>query len=433
MEFKNKNKELFLVKLFSVNSIGVILRSLLGFVSQKLVAVYLGPNGIALMGNLRNALNLFGFISTLGIDQGLLKYQSEFEDKPIELKKLYESSLAYSLIGSFIIFAVLFFGSTFWSDYLFKTPEYSYLFVILAFTLPFTAIYNLCFAIVNGKSNYKKATLISFTVYAIVTLFIVMLVICCNLDGALLAVTLTPMAQIATLLFFARSELFLFYGLKIKLHKFFKNKLFIFIVMSFAAIVLANIVELKLRNHIIEKLSIQEAGYWTSMLSLSNYYLSFMTGVYSLYILPKYAKMTNLKVFKNELVNIYKIIIPIFALMFVGIYLFREIIIQILYSKEFLPMQYLFKWQLIGDLVKIVAAVIAYQFIAQKLWKFFIITEAMSYFLFYVFGVYFVDKYGVEGVVLANFLRYVVYLIIVLFLVKYIFKNHEIIDETKRT
>ena len=107
MDFKNKN--LFLVKLFSVNSIGVILRSLLGFVSQKLVAVYLGPNGIALLGNLRNALNLFGFVSTLGIDQGVLKYQSEFEDKPNELKKLYESSLAYSLIGSSIIFLVLVF------------------------------------------------------------------------------------------------------------------------------------------------------------------------------------------------------------------------------------------------------------------------------------------------------------------------------------
>ena len=52
-----------------------------------------------------------------------------------------------------------------------------------------------------------------------------------------------------------------------------------------------------------------------------------------------------------------------------------------------------------NDLVKIVAAVIAYQFIAQKLWKLFIITEVISYVLFYVLGVYFVGKFGVEGVV----------------------------------
>ncbi|WP_445957204.1 O-antigen translocase [Yeosuana sp.] len=433
MDLFKKNKDLFLVKLFSVNSIGVISRSVLGFVSQKIVAVYLGPNGIALLGNLRNALNLFGFVSTIGIDQGVLKYQSEFEDKPNELKKLYESSLAYSIIGSIVIFLVLFFGATYWSNYLFKTPEYNYLFVILAFTLPFTALYNLCFAIINGKSNYKKATLISFTAYAIVTLFIVALVICCDLSGALLAVVLTPIAQIITLMIFARSEMYLFYGLKIKFHKFYKNNLFVFIVMSFSAVVLGNVVELQLRNHIIKKLSIQEAGYWTSMLSLSNYYLSFMTGVYSLYILPKYAKMTSLKVFKKELVSIYKIIIPIFALMFMGIYVFREIIIQLLYSKEFLPMQSLFKWQLIGDLVKIIAAVMAYQFIAQKSWKLFIITEMISYALLYIFGVYFVDKMGIEGIVLAHFLRYVVYLIVIIFLVQYIFKMHNTIDEVKHS
>ena len=159
MDLFKKNKDLFLVKLFSVNSIGVISRSVLGFVSQKIVAVYLGPNGIALLGNLRNALNLFGFVSTIGIDQGVLKYQSEFEDKPNELKKLYESSLAYSIIGSIVIFLVLFFGATYWSNYLFKTPEYNYLFVILAFTLPFTALYNLCFAIINVNQIIKRPLL----------------------------------------------------------------------------------------------------------------------------------------------------------------------------------------------------------------------------------------------------------------------------------
>jgi len=428
-----KNKDFFLVKLFSVNSAGVILRAFLGFVSQKLIAVYLGPNGMALVGNLRNALNLFSLSSTLGIDQGVLKYQSEFESKPNELKKLYESSLAYSLIGSSIIFLILFFGSTYWSNYLFKTPEYNYLFVVLAFTLPFTALFNLCFAIINGQLNYKKATLVSFTAYALVTVLIFFMVTNYDLSGTLLAVILTPIAQILSLLVFARNEMYLFYGLKIRFHKFFRNKLVAFIVMSFAAVVLNNIVEIQLRNYLINKLSIQEAGYWTSMLSLSNYYLSFMTGVYSLYILPKYSKMNNINEFKKELLNIYKIIIPIFVIMFIGIYVFRELIIQILYSKEFIPMQNLFKWQLIGDLVKIVAVIMAYQFIAQKAWKIFIITEIASYVLLYVFGVFFVSRMGVEGIVFAHFLRYVVYLIMIIFLVQYIFKKDKTIDESKHS
>jgi PST family polysaccharide transporter len=291
--------------------------------------------------------------------------------------------------------------------------------------MPFTALYNLCFAIINGQSNYKKATLLSFTTYAVVTLLIIFLVVFYQLSGALLAIVLTPVAQLVSLLVFARKEARLFYGLRVKFIKLYKKKLFVFIIMAIAAIVLNNVVELQLRNHIIKKLSIQEAGYWTSMLSLSNYYLSFMTGVYSLYILPKYSKMNSLKSFKVELISIYKIIIPIFTIMFIGIYIFRELIIKLLYTNEFIPMESLFKWQLIGDMVKTVAVIIAYQFIAQKLWKLFILTEAISYMLLYVFGLYFVEKMGVEGIVFAHFLRYVVYLIMIIFLTQKIFKKQE--------
>ena len=429
MKLLEKHKNLFLVKLFSFNSAGVALRSVLGLISQKLIAIYLGPDGVALVGNLKNALALFSLGSTAGIDQGVLKYQSEFEGKSIELKKLYQTSMAFSLVGSIIVFLVLFFGASFWSSYLFKTADYSYLFIILSFTVPFTALYNLCFAIINGQSNYKKATLLSFTTYAVVTVLIIALVVFYQLSGALLAVVLTPIAQLMSLLVFAKKEMGLFYGLRVKFNKLFKNKLFVFIIMAIAAVVLNNVVELQLRNYLIKKLSIKEAGYWTSMLSLSNYYLSFMTGVYSLYILPKYSKMTGLKSFKLELISIYKIIIPIFTVMFIGIYIFRELIIKLLFTNEFIPMESLFMWQLIGDLVKIVAVIMAYQFIAQKLWKIFIITEAISYILLYLFGLYFIKKMGVDGIVFAHFLRYVVYLLIVIFSLKYIFKKQETIDE----
>ncbi|WP_339916983.1 O-antigen translocase [Yeosuana marina] len=431
MKLFKEHKDLFLIKLFSVNSLGVVLRSVLGLISQKLIAVYLGPTGVALVGNLRNAFSLFGLGATTGIDQGVLKYQSEFDGKPIELKKLYETSIAFSFLGSIIIFIILFFGASFWSSYLFKTPDYAYLFVILSFSMPFTAIYNLCFAIINGQSNYKKATLLSFTTYATVTFLVIGLVVFYKLSGALLAVVLTPIAQLVSLFVFAKKELRLFSGLRVKFNKLFKNKLFVFIIMAIAAVVLNNLVELQLRNHLIKKLSIKEAGYWTSILSLSNYYMSFMTGVYSLYILPKYSKMDSFKVFKLELINIYKIIIPIFTVMFIGIYFFREFIIKLLYTSEFVPMESLFKWQLIGDLVKIVAVIMAYQFIAQKLWKIFIITEAISYILLYFFGMYFVDKIGVEGIVFAHFLRYVVYLMMIIFLIQNIFKKQKAINENK--
>lgn len=430
MKFLKEHKDLFLIKLFSFNSTGVILRSVLGLISQKLIAVFLGPDGIALVGNLRNALALFGLGATTGIDQGVLKYQSEFDEEPSILKKLYITSAAYVLLGSFFVFLILFFGANFWSNYLFKTSRFDYLFIILSFTMPFTALYNMCFAVINGKSNYKKATIISFVTYTLVTLLIIILVIFYQLPGALLAVILTPIAQLITLFLFAKKEMHLFLNIKIRFDKLFKNKLFVFIVMAIAAVVLSNVVELQLRNYLIQKLSANDAGYWTSMMSLSNYYLSFMTGIYSLYVLPKYAKIKSLKVFKLELFKIYKFVIPVFSLFFLGIFLFKIVIIKLLYTNEFLPMAQLFKWQLLGDLIKIIAMVLAYQFIAKKKWKLFIITEVISYILLYIFGIYFVNKMGVEGVVFAHFLRYVVYLLIIIFTVRYSFKTNNELDES---
>lgn len=423
MKLLKENKNLFLIKLFSVNSVGVILRSVLGLISQKLIAVYLGPNGVALLGNLKNALALLGLVSTTGIDQGVLKYQSEFETKPEILKKLYSTSMAYALVGSLIVFCGLFFYAEDFSLYLFNSAAYAYLFIILAFTMPFMAFFNLCFAVVNGKSNYKKATLISFTSYTLITAVVIALVLIYELPGALLAITLTPIAQVVALFIFAKKDVLLFLKVKIKFHLFFKDKLYQYIIMAIAAVVLSNIVDLQLRNYLIKKLSVMEAGYWTSMTSLSNYYLSFLTGVYSLYVLPKYAKINSLKGFKNELFQIYKIIVPIFIIMFLGIYFFRVFIIQLLFTDDFLPMQHLFKWQLLGDLVKIVSVVIAYQFIAKKMWKIYILTEAVSCIILYIFGVYFVKKMGVEGIVFAHFLRYIMYLIIVILLSPSVFKK----------
>jgi len=423
VKFFKENKDLFLIKLFSVNSIGVVLRSILGLISQKLIAIYLGPNGMALLGNLKNALALFGLVSTTGIDQGVLKYQSEFENKPEVLNKLYSTSAAYALVGSVAVFCGLFFAADYFSLYLFNSTKYAYLFIILSFTMPFMAFFNLCFAVVNGKSNYKKATLISFTSYTLITAVVISLVLIYGLSGALLAITLTPIAHIVALFIFAKKEILLFFKVKIKFHSFFKDKLYQYIIMAIAAVVLSNIVDLQLRNYLIQKLSVAEAGYWTSMTSLSNYYLSFLTGVYSLYVLPKYAKINSLKGFKVELLQIYKVIVPIFAMMFLGIYFFRVFIIQMLFTDDFLPMQNLFKWQLLGDLVKIVSVVIAYQFIAKKMWKLYILTEAISYIILYIFGVYFVNLMGVEGIVFAHFLRYIIYLLMVLLLIPSIFKK----------
>jgi hypothetical protein len=106
--------------------------------------------------------------------------------------------------------------------------------------------------------------------------------------------------------------------------------------------------------------------------------------------------------------------IPVFSLVLLAIYLLRPFIIAIFLTNEFARVEELFGWQLLGDLVKVLAIVIAYQFIAKKMFVHFIITELFLVFMIYVTSIYFVDLYGVKGANIAHFVSYVLYYIMIL-------------------
>ncbi|MGB1210567.1 MAG: O-antigen translocase, partial [Lacinutrix venerupis] len=84
-------------------------------------------------------------------------------------------------------------------------------------------------------------------------------------------------------------------------------------------------------------------------------------------------------------------------------------IIQILFTSEFQPVEELFLWQLLGDFIKVLSIVIAYQFLAKKMFWHYIITEAFSVLILYLTSIYFIDRFGIVGANMAHFVTYVMY------------------------
>ena len=142
---------------------------------------------------------------------------------------------------------------------------------------------------------------------------------------------------------------------------------------------------------------------------ISKYYLMFVSSLLTLYILPRLSEIDNAKEFRSEVFNFYKTIIPIFALGLLVIYFLRNYIITIVFSNEFKPVEDLFLWQLLGDFVKVLSIVIAYQFLAKRMFWHYIITEIFSVLILYVSSILFIDIYGVKGATIAHFVTYVMY------------------------
>lgn len=148
----------------------------------------------------------------------------------------------------------------------------------------------------------------------------------------------------------------------------------------------------------------------------------FSTGLFTLYVLPRFAAINNQVDFTKEVFHIYKTILPIFAIGMLLIYWFRDYIIQIIYP-EFTGMSPLFKWQLLGDFIRLCSLVIAHQFLAKRMVKSFVITEILSLASFYILSLILIKYYSTEGVVMAHFFRYILYFVVVFVPVVFYFKK----------
>ena len=75
-------------KVTSLNSFSVGLKIGIGLITSKILAVFVGPGGMALVGNLRNFLTSLESISTLGFQNGIVKYVAENQRNKSEFQKI---------------------------------------------------------------------------------------------------------------------------------------------------------------------------------------------------------------------------------------------------------------------------------------------------------------------------------------------------------
>lgn len=411
------------LKITSLNAVVIFIRLVVSGFIQWLLATTVGAAGIANIGTIRNVMAMLTSTSTLGTFNGVVKYVAEFKKDQPELAKVFSTVTIFVIAGSLSSAAVLFFGASYLSGYLFNSQDYLYVFQLLAVIVPFIGVNRVIGGVVSGISDYKRYAKIELISYLFATVALILGLYLSDLKGVIIAIAITPVIQLLVLAFVFGKALKTYVRFKALRIKFsYKNKLLAFTLMSFVSTFLLNYIELDIRNLVTEEININEAGYWTAMTFISKNYMVFATGLFTLYVLPKFASIQTENEFKTEVFNIYRTILPIFALGMLLVYVLRNYIIEIIYP-EFAGMEPLFKWQLLGDFVRLCALVLAHQFLAKRLVKSFIITEVISLGLFFVFTKVFIGHYGTEGVVIAHFVRYVIYFVLVIILVKANFKT----------
>jgi len=405
-----------LVKVTRLNSVSILTKIFAGVITSKAIAIFVGVEGMALIGNLKNFFSALQSIAILGFYKGLVKYIAEFKNNALQLSRTLSTGYYLGFCSTILLALLCFYNAEAINNFLFSSNyNYTYIIKILSFALPFYSLNVFSFSIINGFSKYKILMIINI-IGQILGLFVTLLLIYQNkINGALVAIVIAPSLMFLMTLVAIINRKSLAPQIRLSNITFKMLKRFApFTMMALITAVGLPIIYIIIRNYIIESIGIKYAGYWESMNRISEYYLIFVTSMMTLYIIPKFNELKTKKEFKAEILATYKLIIPILGLGMLMIYLLRPYIVRIIFTEAFLPVKDLFLWQLLGDFVKVLSIVIAYQFIAKRMFAHFIVIELFLVVMIYFSSVYLVDVFGIQGAVMAHFISYVMYFGIVL-------------------
>ena len=100
------------------------------------MAIFIGAEGMALVGNLRNFVGSVQSISILGLYKGVVKYIAQHKKDTSQLSKILSTVFYLGFIATMLVSFIIYFKADYINDVIFKAYyNYSYVLKILAIVI----------------------------------------------------------------------------------------------------------------------------------------------------------------------------------------------------------------------------------------------------------------------------------------------------------
>lgn len=423
MNTQNEYKSIF--KITSLLSGLQLFQILFSILRTKVVAIFLGPSGMGLFGILNNTLNTFGSFVNLGISTSAVRQiskESNNDDNniPSVIKILRILSLLTGFAGSI----VLFFLASKISLLLFNNINYSRQIRIIAFVILIIQITNVNLAILQGTKKLKELTLTNIIGNFIALIFSLPIIIYFKKDGIPYAIIVTNLFLMLASFFYIAKIKNLSY-IKIKLHYFLdqsKEILKIGIVLSMSG-VLVNLNSYFTQLFITRTGSLSDLGLYTASYSLVVSYVGLILNAMSTEYYPRLCRIFNDDIKTNSVINTQaEILTLLITPIIICFYLFSNLAIKILYTKDFLPIQTLINLMVFGMIFRTLSWCISFVFSAKGHVKSFFFIELSASIYSLTLNILFYKNFGLNGLGYAFILTYFIYLFQVYYVAQFIYK-----------
>jgi len=410
-----------LIKTSLLNGVAVIIKMLTLLGINKVLAIYVGPAGYAATGQLQNAIQIITTFASGAINTGVTKYTAEYHDDEARQRLVWRTAGTIALTGSILSGIIIVTFNRYLAIWFLQDSSYGSVFIWFAVTLVLFTFNALLLAILNGKKEIARYVVANISGSIFALSMTVILTIWLGLYGALVALAVYQSLSFFVTIYLCHKAAWFnirhFFG---GIDKSTVINLSKFTAMALASAICIPLSHIFVRNYLGETLGWDASGHWEAMQRFSSAYLMLVTTTLSVYYLPRLSELSKPSEIKSEIIQGYKIILPITMIFGLIIFILRDYIITLLFTKDFSPMRQLFGWQILGDTIKIASWILAYLMLGKALVKMFIITEIAFSFSFVFLVMICCELTGFSGMAIAHAINYMIYFIVIF----YLLRNH---------
>src|SRR3990167_1679866 len=369
-----------------------MLKVVLNYVMWKIIAVRVGPVGIAVIEQFQSFIQISRVSIPSGINEGIVKYVSEYQDNEKKKADIISNAMAMNIAIFGISFLILTVFSHYFSHLVFQTENHQRLIILTGSCIILFVINNFCLSLLNAHMEVKKYVVCMVANSLLNFILTSYLIIHYGLEGGLIGFALNQtLLGLFSAYLVVRSKWF---NIKIFFSKINRDciiKLAKYACIPLSAALLTPIASFFLTQYVVHSLSWESAGYWQAMMRLSSAYLIVMAMVFGFYFIPKFSSLKENSSLKKEIIKSHYAIFPLIIVGSLLIFLFKKQIIVIIYSTKFMPVIPLFKYQLVGDVARASTWILKNIFVAKAMVKVCITMEVIFILLNILLTVIFVQ------------------------------------------
>jgi PST family polysaccharide transporter len=386
---------------------------------NKVLAIYVGTAGYGVIGQFQSLIAMVTTFASGATNSGVTKYTAEYAAN-LELQRaVWRTAAMMGLLGALVFGLVLILVRKPLSLWLLGSEVHSDVLVWLALVLGLLVMNGLMLAIMNGRKAVREfvaANIVGSVVSAIVATG---LVATSGLWGALVALaTSQAVACGFTAWLFHRVCHVRWRELFGKIDPVIAKSLGGFALMAATTALVAPVGQMIIRDQIASNLGWDSAGLWQALWKISETHLLLLTSTLSVYFLPRFSEINSGQELRREVMKGYLFVLPMVAASGLILYNFRDTLIRVLLSAEFMPLAQVLGLQLLGDALKISSWVMSFTMVSHARTRAFVVTEILFTAIFVIATVLLSKYYGLAGSAIAYAGTYFIYWIVMYWLFK---------------